>query len=543
MKKKDSIIKNIDWIAVAFGIALLLTFFGFTMAMPEKMTSGLDTASNFVTGNLGFYFVLLAIVVLIYNCWLIFSKYGEIRLGKEKPMYSYFGWLSMIFCAAMGATILYWSSIEWVYYVTAPPMGLEAESQEAYDIAVAYSFFHWGIPAWSIYAVGAIPFAYRHFLRKKEGLNLQHACEGVLGKRTDGLLGEVISIIFVFGTLGGLVMSFGAGIPMIRNNLHNLVGTPETFMMTFILVICVTAVFTWSAVSGIGKGIQVLSKLTAYICLVLVGIFLIFGHGIFALDNTVQSIGTMIDNFIPMLFYLDPIGQSGFPQDWTIFYWAWWIGLAPVMWIFIAKISSGRKIRDVIITVMVAGTAGSILFFGVISNYGIYEQLFGSLDIISILSNNSAEQAISSIVSSLPGGMIVLTLWMITSFILMVTTMDSASFTLGASTMKQLGVHKDPPTPYRVFWAAAVTIIPLCLLYANANINIFKSVLIISAIPVSICILMAVISCTKWLFEDYGKKTRAEIIEEFSLKKNESPDVIVETKNDAILNAQQLEEK
>ncbi len=510
--------QKIDKVSIGVSLALLATLVICTISIPDATTAGLVAAKNAVVKWLGFYFILMIIFMLGYNFWLALSKYGDIRLGKEKPQYKTFGWIAMVFCAAMGTSILYWSAIEWMYYVQWPPFGMEAMSAEIEELSVAYSFFHWGIPAWSVYATGVIPIAYRYFVRKKEGLGLQDACEGVLGKKAYGPIGRIITIIFVFGILGGLTISYGTGVPMLANNLANLIGTPETFPVLVIIVIVITAAFTWSALSGIQKGILVLSKITTYMALALIVIFLLLGDGLFQIENTVQSVGLMFQHFPEMLFYLDPVQQTNFPQDWTVFYWAWWLGLAPVMWIFIAKISAGRSIRSVVLTVILAGSAGSIVFFGSISNYGLGQQLAGTFDFISIMGDLGEKQAISAVVLSLPAGKAILALWILTGFILLVTTMDSAAYTMGAATVIGLGTWDDPPKTLRIFWAAMLTITPLCLLYAKSSLSGFQSVLILTSIPVSICIIMAMISCTKWLREDYGHKTREEIQLEYMLE-------------------------
>lgn len=519
--------QKIDYVTIVVSVALLALLVILTIASPKLVVSGLVSAKDFVIYYLGSFFIVFVATMLFYNVWLAFSKYGSIRLGKVKPQYSTFGWIAMIFCAAMGTSILFWSAIEWAYYVTwIRPFGMSME--ETADIAVAYSFFHWGIPAWSVYATGVVPIAYRYFVRKKEGLTIQGACEGVLGNKIYGPLGTVINIVFIFGILGGLTISFGTGIPMLGNIAHNLIGAPENFLTFFILTLLITAMFTWSACSGIGKGILVLSKLCIYISFALVGYFLIFGHPIFEIENTVQSFGLSLQDFFQMLFYLDPTRASGgFPQEWTIFYWAWWLGLAPVMWVFIAKCSAGRSIRSVILTVIIAGTAGSVLFFGTISNYGLGEILLKGFDFSTIGSNgtfldtfyNTGNQygLVSDIITSLPLGKLVMVGWFIAGFILLVTTMDSSSYSMAAACTKGLGTWDDPPRKLSVLWASMLSICPLCLLWAQADLSGFKSVLILTAIPVSILILLCMITCSKWLREDFGHMSKQEIIEYFML--------------------------
>lgn len=519
--------KKFDITTIIVSIALLFLLLIGTIFMADTVVNGLVSAKDFLINYVGFFFIVFVAALLFYNVWLAASKYGNIRLGKVKPQYSTFGWIAMIFCAAMGTSILFWSAIEWAYYtIWIQPFGMSME--ETANLSVAYSFFHWGIPAWSVYAAGVVPIGYRYFVRKKEGLTIQGACEGIFGDRVNGGLGTVINIIFIFGILGGLTISFGTGIPMLGNMLHKLFGIPESFLLFFILIVLITAAFTWSACSGISKGILVLSKICIYLSVALTLYFLIFGHPIFEIENTVQSIGLSFQNFWQMLFYLDPTRSSGgFPQEWTVFYWAWWLGLAPVMWIFIAKCSAGRSIRSVILTVIFAGTAGSLLFFGTISNYGLKEIMLSNFNWATIGSNGTFLDTfyntwnefnlISDIINTLPLAKVIMGAWFIVGFILLVTTMDSASYTMGAACTKGLGTWDDPPKRLRILWAMLLSICPLCLLWSNADIGGFKAVLIITAVPVSFLILACVLSCHKWIVEDFGHMSKTEITEYFML--------------------------
>lgn len=522
MKKSE-----FDYVTIFVSIGLLAVLVFLTIAIPNVLVSKLVEIRDFIIYNLGSFFIIFVAALLVYNIWLAASKYGAVRLGKVKPQYSNFGWIAMIFCAAMGTSILFWSAIEWAYYITwLQPFGMSMA--ETADLSVAYSFFHWGFPAWSVYATGVVPIAYRYYVRQKEGLTIQGSCEGVLGDKIYGPMGTVINIIFIFGILGGLTISYGTGIPMLANLAHVMIGTPENFAAFFVLTLLITIVFTWSACSGIGKGIQVLSKLCIYIALVLVAYFLIFGHFAFEVENTVQSFGLSLQHFLQMLFYLDPMGTSGgFPQEWTVFYWAWWLGLAPVMWIFIAKCSAGRSIRSVILTVMIAGTAGSLIFFGSISNYGLGEILLNGFDFSTIGSNGTFLDSfyntgneyglISDIILTLPLSKLVLIAWFSAGFILLVTTMDSSAYTMAAACTKGLCPWDDPPRKLRVLWASMLSICPLCLLWAQSSLAGLKAVLIITAIPVSFLVLMSIISCSRWLKEDFGCLSRKEIEEYFML--------------------------
>ncbi|PWW46223.1 BCCT, betaine/carnitine/choline family transporter, partial [Eubacterium limosum] len=176
---------------------------------------------------------------------------------------------------------------------------------------------------------------------------MANGCEGVTGGRP--IWNKIINIIFIFGIVSGIILTFGTGVPMLVNNLHTSLGTPDNFIMQVVMVIAVTIFFTASSYAGLDKGMKFCSDSTIYLCFFLLAYVFIFGGPQFQLENTIKSFGMMLTNFVPMITETEPIVKTGFTADWTVFYWAWWITLAPWMWIFIAKISKGRTIKEVIL--------------------------------------------------------------------------------------------------------------------------------------------------------------------------------------------------
>ncbi len=523
---------RIDTFSIAASIVLLGFLAAATILSPVGATKTLVDLRIGVVDSLGFYFLLLVFVCVLFNAYMAVSRYGAIRMGYDKPEYSIFAWVSMIFSAAIGYSILYWSAIEWIYYIQMPPFGLDPLSPEAAEIAVAYSFFHWGVPAWSLTSVGVIPLAYRYYLRKKPGLTLQAACEGLFGERMGSRAGKLFNVLFIFSILGGLTISYGTGVPMLANNLSNAIGTSENFTVYAVMIGIITVTFGFSTFVGLKKGLQVVAKGATIASLVLCGWFLVSVCPGFVLDNLVQSAGIVVDRFIPMSTSLDPIRGEGFPQAWTCFYFAWWITLSPWMWIFVAKISRGRSIRSIVATVTLAGTVGSMLFFGTISSYGLNRYLTGALNAVEIMSIRGANQVISEIVLSLPLGKLVLVLWILTAFSRMVTTMDSAAYSLGASSTYDLRAEEDPGRYLRLFWAVMLSVCPLCLLYAGqfmdggVPLGGLQAILVLLAVPISATMIASMYSALKWIRADYKDKSRQEIESEFKQEKGDDDETV-----------------
>lgn len=521
--------KKLDVTTICVSLVLMTSLVIGTIFASDKVVTGLSAAKSWVIYNMGWVFILIVALVMFYVLWLAFSKYGSIRMGRSKPQYSWFGYAAMVFCAAMGSCMIFWPSVEWAEYISLTnvwPFGWGVE--EMANNALSYSFFHWGIPAWAVYAAGIVPIGYRYFVMKKPGLTLQGACEGILGeKRTQGGLGTLINIIFIFGILGGLTITYGTGIPMLANFLHVVVGTPENFLIDFLLILVLTICFTWSAWSGISKGILNLSRLCIFVCAIMLGLILFLGNTEFIINITTQSIGTHFQNFFSMLFNVGP-GQTeygtNFAMEWTVFYWAWWLGLAPVMWIFIAKCSKGRTIRSIILTVIFAGFAADVIFFGIISGNGLssyvnfdwstlgsgttpLDSFYNTWDEFAFISNTLA--------ATLPAAKLVIGIWFLGTLILLITTMDSSAYTMAAATYKNLGVTADPPKMLRLFWACLLSVSPLCLLGAGAGTSSCTAVVILTSIPVMVLVVLAIIGSTKWILRDFGKMSRKEIEEYF----------------------------
>ncbi len=510
---------KIDKWAIIITLALVAVFSVYIILMPTAATEILNNIRIFITTKMGVYFIVITIGIFVFNFAVAFSKFGNIKLGKDKPEYKTFSWIAMIFCATMGAALLYWAVLEWVYYYITPPEGITPESIAAAQVAVSYNFFHWGVPAWGIYAIGTIPLAYRFYVRRQEGLSLANGCEGLTGGRP--IWNKIINIIFIFGIVSGIILTFGTGVPMLVNNLHTSLGTPDNFIMQVVMVIAVTIFFTASSYAGLDKGMKFCSDSTIYLCFFLLAYVFIFGGPQFQLENTIKSFGMMLTNFVPMITETEPIVKTGFTADWTVFYWAWWITLAPWMWIFIAKISKGRTIKEVILCITGAGMLSTLLFFGVLSNYGLQLQLTGSFNFVEILQTQSPEQVISTVIAALPLGKIVLLVWFLTGTMLLITTLDSAVFTLSAASIKNIKDDEIPPNHLKLFWAIVISAIPLCLMFAKAPLDSLKSAIIISALPVSVTLILCVVSLYKWMKKDFGSLTRAQIIEK---EKDPTPD-------------------
>ena len=465
------------------------------------------------TGNLGWaylWFTIAAFAILVY---FAMGKFAHVKFGgpDAEPEFALPSWIAMLFCAGIGAAVLYWGTIEWAYYYSGPPLGIEAKTPTAAEFAAMYGMFHWGFTAWAVYCIPTLPLAYLLWNRKRSVLRLSAACEGVIGKKAAaGIIGKVIDILFMFGLIGGVGTSMGLGTPMLSAGIAELFNVARGFWLDVVVVIIWAIIFGMSVYSGLEKGIKRLSDLNLILIIVVLGFTFLFGPTVFMISTFTNSVGLLVQNFIHMSFWMDPIEKGGFPEGWTIFYWAWWIAYAPFMGLFVARISRGRTIRQLIVAEVVGGTFGCWIFFAVLGNTSMYFDLNGIVAISDILANEGAPAAIVATITALPLGTLVLIIFVVLAFIFGATTLDSSAFTLASvATEEQHGEMQEPARWHRLFWAFVLAAVSLSLMYLG-GLKPLQTASIVVALPLMGVLIIMVWSFKNWLQEDYGSSVDVE---------------------------------
>lgn len=267
-----------------------------------------------------------------------------------------------------------------------------------------------------------------------------------------------------------------------------------------IVLICITIVFAYSSYQGLKKGIQVLSDLNVWLSFILLGFIFVVGPTIFIMETTVTGFGNMLKNFFQMATWLEPFGgiggreETNFPQQWTIFYWSWWIVYAPFIGLFIARISKGRTLKEVILGTIVYGTFGCVLFFGIFGNFAVYLQISGQFDVIQFLNSHGTEATIIEVISQLPFSKIIIGLFILSAFLFLVTTFDSASYIVAAAT--QTRVKGEPIKLNRLFWAFALCLLPFSLMLVGGEkaLEILQTASIVAGVPLIVIFIIIMIS-------------------------------------------------
>ncbi|WP_053365464.1 BCCT family transporter [Bacillus sp. FJAT-27245] len=469
----------------------------------------LNSLMTSITFKLDWAFQLLTAGLFVLLIWLIFGKYGSVKLGEGKPEFSNFSWGAMLFCAGMGTSIMFWSIMEPIYYYTGPPFGIKPNSPEAAEWAVTYGMFHWGISAWSLYALPTVTIAYSFFVKKHSSLKISTACRGVLGKHADGWVGKIIDILVIWSLVGGLGTSLGLGVPMISAVIGEILGLKQSLMLSVIIIAIWTIIYCSSAYMGLYKGIRKLSDFNVYLALALAIFVLLAGPTLFILSYFTNSFGLMLQNIVKMSFYTDPVSKGGFPQGWTVFYWAWFAATAPFMGLFVARISKGRTIKELISYVLLWGSLGSWLYFAVFGGYAMHLQLNDILPISQILEDKGGPAAIVEVLKTLPFSKLVLIFFVVLGFIFLATSLDSATYILSAIATKKLEGQQEPARWHRLLWGGVLAVMAVALLMIGGLKVIQTSAVIVSA-PVILIYLLLTISLVRWLKQDYGTPAAGE---------------------------------
>ncbi|ALX49683.1 BCCT family transporter [Lentibacillus amyloliquefaciens] len=479
----------IDW-PTFFGALFLLLAVSIPLAVfPETGKEFVNIANDFMTGNFGVLYLIFGLAAFAFLIFVAFSKNGHIKLGdkNEDKEFGTISWAAMLFAAGIGSSILYWGMIEWAYYYQGPPFGVEGESQEAMEWATAYGIFHWGPIAWAIYTLPALPIAYFYYVRKKPVLKISEAVRPVLGRLVDTPLGVVIDVLFMFGLMGGAGTTLALGTPMIAEGVNDITGLPVNLTLKAVIMLICAAIFAISAYSGLRNGIRVLSDINLWLAIFVLTFIFVFGPSLFISETAFTSIGLIIDNFFKMATWLEPFAnvdgftETAFPEAWTVFYWAWWLVYAPFVGLFVARISRGRTIQEMIFGTMVYGTLGCVLFFGIMGNFGLHLQISGQFDVIGFMNENSAPAAIIAILNQLPLAWMMVTVFTILAIIFLATTFDSSSYILSAVVQKE--VKAEPLRWNRLFWAFTLCLMPLVLMFVG-DLQTLQTASIVAGFPV-----------------------------------------------------------
>ena len=476
------------------------------MIWPVEGRIVVNGAMDWITSNFGWLYMIVTLIGFGFLGWIAFGRYGNVKLGtpEEKPQFSTLTWIAMLFCAGIGSNLIYWSIIEPIYYLQTPPFGLDSNTALAAEWAVTYPLFHWGFSAWALYCLPTIAIAYSYHVRRESRLTFSIASKSVLGRHADGWIGKAIDVSVMFGIIGGVGTSLGLGTPMIAACIGEILGVEQSVGLNLVILAIWTTIFGTSVYLGLEKGIARLSDINLWLALLLLAFVIFVGPTAFILNTMSNSLSLLLDNFFRMSLWTDPIAKSGFPQRWTIFYWAWWVAYGPMMGLFVARISKGRRLKELVLAMCLWGSIGCWLFFAIIGSYSLQVELDGIVAMTGLLEEIGPAAATAQLLASLPLSSIVLPMTVILLFVFLATTIDSSAFILASVSTRELQGNEEPARWNRLLWALVLGIMAM-MMFAIGGLDVIQASSIVLAFPVLFAMLILVWAFALNIKEDYGE--------------------------------------
>ena len=457
-----------------------------TISLQGSLGSFFESVQTYISVKFGWLYVLAVNIILVFCLYLGLSRFKNIRLGgpDAQPEFSTWAWLSMLFNAGIGLVLMFYSVAEPMIHYSNPPYGV-GETLLAAKNALNISYLHWGLHGWSIYALMGLSMA---FFKYNKGLPLgvRWVLYPLLGDHLKGPIGHIIDVMAVVATMFGLATTLGLGIHHINTGMHYLFNVEESANLQVILIVIITLGATLSVVSGLHKGIQVLSKMASVMAIILMGFMLVVGPTLFILGSMVQSTGYYLQNLIATSTWMEVNTESRWMDSWTFFYWGWWFAWAPFVGLFVARISKGRTIKEFLIGVVIAPTWATIVWISIFGSTSLHIEIFGSGGMTEAV-NQDITTALFKLLEHFPLPYLSILFVVIAGVIFFITSSDSGSLVIDFITS---GGQENTPVQLRIFWALLEGAVAAVLLWGGGLIALQTGSLV-TGLPV--CLLMLVV--------------------------------------------------
>ena len=438
-----------------------------SVAFNDSFTVVANAAFKVLTTDFGWLYLISMIIFFGFIVYFAFGKYGKIRLGSDdsRPEYSNITWFGLLFGCGMGVGLVFWGVAEPLTYYLNPTDGIEAASQASANFAFENFFMHWGILPWANYAVIGLALAYFMFRKNKKGL-LSVMLEPLIGEKlANGWLGKVVDILGVFATVAGVVTSLGLGTLQINAGFNYLFGVPINLVVEIIIIIIVSFLYIGSAVSGLDKGIKIISDTNLYVAIGLLAVCFIVGPKVETLNAFVNGMGQYIGNFIPTALKINSYSDNSWFGSWRLFYWAWFIAWAPFVGVFVARISKGRTIREFVLGVVLVPTIASCIWGAVFGNLGINLGEKGLMAIEKLQEAVAApEVGLFVVLGQYPLGFILSLVALVSLCAFFVTSANSGVYVLS---MLSTDGAINPPNGRKILWGVIQSVMAIGLLMAG----------------------------------------------------------------------------
>ncbi len=478
----------------------------------ERLASGLAAARGVLDPFLEWYYVLLVAFLLLFMVWLGTGRYKNVRLGGdfEQPEFTFFSWVSMLFAAGTGVGILFWAVAQPILQFQGNPFIAEEMTPDAARVAMRLTYFHWGLNGWAIFSFVALVLAYFSY-RWKLPLTIRSALQPIFGKRVEGGLGDAVDVLAVFGTVFGIATTLGLGVQQMNAGLGALFGLENSVWLQLTITAVIMSVATVSVVSGVKKGVRLLSEANFWLSIAVVSCLLLFGPTQYLIAITIESAGDYIQNLMSMTFHTNATRDDNWQSEWTVFFWGWWLAWSPFVGMFIARVSRGRTFREFVMGVLLVPTVITVVWIGVFGGTALYHELFGMGGIVAAVDRDVATALFATVEAmelGLAGQILSLALLVLIATYL-ITSANAG--TLVINTILS-GGDPEPPTFHRILWGAVLGLLTSVLLMAG-GLETLQAAVIMAALPFSVVIMLMIAGLLKALHrERYAARTgeRAE---------------------------------
>ena len=462
--------------------------------VPEQFGRVAEKLYGFTTVNFGWFYLLTVFIVIVFLVCIAISKFGAIRIGgdEERPDYPFFTWIGMLFSAGFGVGLVFWGVAEPMsHFFNSPINGVEPQSAEAARIAMGYSFFHWGISQWAIFAIVGLVIGFLQFRKKKDGL-ISTALEPLTGSNKKVKI--TIDSFAVIATVMGIATSLGLGILQMGGGLESVFNIKNTIWIQLLIAALVFIAYMISATTGLNKGIRYLGNFNLIMALGLLAFIFVVGPKVFILESFTLGLSDYITNFVQYSLRLQPYEGGGWVRDWTIFYWAWTIAWSPFVGAFVARVSKGRTIREFITGVMVISPVFACMWIATLGGTALNNDLNHGTKIAEAV-DADVTSAIFATFEHVPFTGLISALAILLIFTFLVTSADSATYILASMTTKG---SLTPPLVVKMVWGFLMSAISIVLLYAG-GLEALQSASLVSALPFTLLLLLLVFSMMKLL--------------------------------------------
>ena len=480
---------NPNWNKSVISITILLSLVLsiFVLISPEYSSQILKNIYNYLSNMFEGFFMYGSFALLLFLLVLASSKFGSFKVKlSNKPSYSMFSWSSMLFAGGIGATLLYWSTVEWIEYYNILKNNSALSDKELMLYSRAYPLFHWGFSAWAIYCLPAVAFGIALTLKPDTNLTFS----GILGAK-NSFNKFILDVLFIGAIICGAGVGLGLSFPLISSVISKIFVIERTVTLDIFTIIICSFIFGMSAYVGVQKGIRRLSNINVIMVIIFLLIILLLGPSKYILSNSADSFIFLLKEYIPMSISTG----TEISINWSVFYWAWWLALAPMIGTFIINVSNNKSLRQIIFGTIFIGSFGCIFSMMILSNLSISLFESGYINSPNIIENNlmSKEELVVKTISSLNYNYLLIA-FSIILIIFLCTTYDSATYVLASASMKDSSMESSKSL--RVLFAILLVVQPTLLMYLN-GVDSFKWIMVIFSIPLLFIYLMLIYSILK----------------------------------------------